>query len=385
MSIESFFHTVRTSKCPDARTYPETVQHDDTKQLDAVLGYLVGRRLSTREICAALELPRSTYYEQRDHGRLITADNLITAAGNLDLNPVDLLVRYGLIPASAVIEYAQAVSGTLGVVTGTPAPAQTKQANLRPECAGAMILLAYAVALTAISWTQWVRRGTWRNPWESPTTAASLMLGIALVLIAPAMEPVTGRALFLIAGRWHLDDLLGHIIAAAGLASSTLAGLMRMPSMRDRIMPLLHCAVHLAVAAMVPIFLSTQASHDPTPDLFLIPHDHHWIHAYFVVLWALLVYLGALNAWVAMNLRQDPAHRRQWPTHGSSQWASVPGRLLGWALPWMHLTAWYDWGRMSMRAPRNLFAIATARSWQRKLHPFRVLIKATQHGSKPRL
>jgi hypothetical protein len=38
------------------------------------LGYLVGRRLSAREICAATELSRSTYYEQRDQGRLITAD-----------------------------------------------------------------------------------------------------------------------------------------------------------------------------------------------------------------------------------------------------------------------------------------------------------------------
>jgi hypothetical protein len=52
-----------------------------------------------------------------------------------------------------------------------------------------VILLAYAVALTVIGWTQWVRRGTWRNTWESPTTAASLMLGIALVLVAPDAEP----------------------------------------------------------------------------------------------------------------------------------------------------------------------------------------------------
>ena len=102
-----------------------------------------------------------------------------------------------------------------------------------------MILLAYAVALTAIGWTVWVRRGTWRNSWESPTTAASLMLGMALILIAPDAEPIIGRALFLITGRWHLDDLLGHLLEAAALASSTLVGLMRMPSMRNRITALL--------------------------------------------------------------------------------------------------------------------------------------------------
>jgi hypothetical protein len=64
-----------------------------------------------------------------------------------------------------------------------------------------MILVAYAMALTAIGWTQRVRRATWRIRWELPTTAASLMLGIALVLIAPDSEPVLGRALFLITGR----------------------------------------------------------------------------------------------------------------------------------------------------------------------------------------
>jgi hypothetical protein len=105
-----------------------------TKQLDAVLGYLVGRRLSTREVCAALELSRSTYYEQRDQGRLITADNLITAAGNLNLNPVDLLVRYGLIPASAAVEYAEQISSTLGVVTRTHA--ETTQTTYDPNAPG---------------------------------------------------------------------------------------------------------------------------------------------------------------------------------------------------------------------------------------------------------
>ena len=90
---------------------------DGSKQLDAVLSYLVGRRLSTREICAALEMSRSTYYEQREDGRLICADNLIKAARNLGLNEVDLLVRYGLIAASSAVEYAEEISATPAVAT----------------------------------------------------------------------------------------------------------------------------------------------------------------------------------------------------------------------------------------------------------------------------
>jgi hypothetical protein len=240
-----------------------------------------------------------------------------------------------------------------------------------------VIPLAYAAALTAVGWTQWVRRATWRNPWESPTTAASLMLGIALILIAPDSEPVIGRALFLITGRWHLNDLLGHIIEAAALASSTLAGLMRMPSRRNRIIPLLQWPFTLAVAAMVPLFLSTRASHDPMPDLFQIPHDHRWIEAYFAVLWALLIYLGVLNAWVALNLRHDPRSRPV--AHAWLIGVGIgAGAMLGWALPWTHITGWYDLGRIAMCTATTVFAIATARSWQRKLEPWRGLIKVTR-------
>ena len=240
-----------------------------------------------------------------------------------------------------------------------------------------MILLAYAVALTAIGWTLWVRRATWRNPWESPTTAASLMLGIALVLIAPDTEQLIGRALFLITGRWHLDDLVGHLLAAAALASSTLAGLMRMPSLRSRIIPLLQWPFILAVAAMVPLFISTKASHNPMPDMFLIPHDHHWIEAYFAVFWTLLVYLGVLNAWVALHLRRDPRSRPV--AHAWLIGVGIgAGAMLGWALPWMHVTPWYDWGRMAMSVAITVFAIATARAWQRKLDPWRRLIQVTR-------
>ncbi|MBV8293408.1 MAG: hypothetical protein JOY55_16640 [Mycobacterium sp.] len=62
-----------------------------------------------------------------------------------------------------------------------------------------MILVAYAVALTAIGWTLWVRRGTWGNPWEAPTTAASLLLGCGIVLVAPAIEVPIGGPPFTVA------------------------------------------------------------------------------------------------------------------------------------------------------------------------------------------
>ena len=44
-----------------------------------------------------------------------------------------------------------------------------------------MIVVAYAIALTAIGWTQWVRLATWRNPYSR--------------LLAPVIGALADRAL----------------------------------------------------------------------------------------------------------------------------------------------------------------------------------------------
>lgn len=79
---------------------------DRHRELGAVLSYLVGRQLRAGEIVEALGVSRSAYYLARDEGRLVTADNLLRLAAALDLNPIDLMLRYGLVSESAVLECA---------------------------------------------------------------------------------------------------------------------------------------------------------------------------------------------------------------------------------------------------------------------------------------
>jgi hypothetical protein len=79
---------------------------DRHRELGAVLSYLVGRQLRAAEIVEALGVSRSAYYLARDEGRLVTADNLIRLANALGLNPVDLMLRYGLISETAILECA---------------------------------------------------------------------------------------------------------------------------------------------------------------------------------------------------------------------------------------------------------------------------------------
>jgi hypothetical protein len=90
---------------------------DDTdRDLGTVLSYLVGRPVRATEIIGALGVSRSAYYVQREAGRLVTADNLLRLAAALGLNPIDLLVRFGMVDLDAVVDYA----GDVG--TGTPVP-----------------------------------------------------------------------------------------------------------------------------------------------------------------------------------------------------------------------------------------------------------------------
>ena len=82
------------------------VVRDKEHELAPVLSRLLGRRVKTKDVIAALGLSSSAYYLQRDENRLISADNLLKLANELDVNPVRLLARYGLISQVAVVEYA---------------------------------------------------------------------------------------------------------------------------------------------------------------------------------------------------------------------------------------------------------------------------------------
>jgi hypothetical protein len=92
----------------DASAYAYYVIDDRDRDLGTVLSYLVGRPIRTVELAKALGVARSSYYAARDEQRLVTADNLLQLAGAFGLNPVDLLVRYGLVSHDAVVEYARA-------------------------------------------------------------------------------------------------------------------------------------------------------------------------------------------------------------------------------------------------------------------------------------
>jgi hypothetical protein len=237
-------------------------------------------------------------------------------------------------------------------------------------------IACYTIALTAAAWAVRVRRATYRIPWERSTTYAIIQLALALVLISPAAEPVIGRLLWEVTGRWHIDNLLGFMLELGALVSTNIAGLMRMPAMRQRIVPLLWHPLVIGSAVLMMLFWHSVVTHDPGHDLFQLGHDG-WISVYFMVFWSLLVYYGGLNAWIALaHLRGDP---RAKPV--ALTWLICvglgAGAMLGWLLPWLGWVAWYDWGRITMCLAVAVYALASSHSWQRKLTPWRRLLRVT--------
>ena len=104
--------------------YPD----DSGKELATVLSYLAGRSLSREEIWTAMQLPRSTYYDQLDKGTLITADNLRVAAANLGINRAELLTRYRFIDPEEVTALAEEIrGGAAGLQVATAGPVKTAQ------------------------------------------------------------------------------------------------------------------------------------------------------------------------------------------------------------------------------------------------------------------
>jgi hypothetical protein len=106
---------------------------DAGKDFWVVLSYLTGRKLTLEEVLAAVEMSRSTYYDRQAKGTLTNTDTLLTAARNLGLNPVDLLVRYGRLATSDVADYLE-VSEDMrfaggGTVTRLAAPVESRHAG----------------------------------------------------------------------------------------------------------------------------------------------------------------------------------------------------------------------------------------------------------------
>jgi hypothetical protein len=84
-----------------------TVGDSQERDLEVLLSYLLNRQLKQGEVIVALGISRSTYYDQKNAGKLANAENLLTAATYFGLNPLDLLAHYSLITLEQVRDFLE--------------------------------------------------------------------------------------------------------------------------------------------------------------------------------------------------------------------------------------------------------------------------------------
>src|SRR5438270_9248154 len=70
---------------------------ENGKNLQAVLGYMLNRAVPAKEIYAALGIARNTYHGRGDEDGFPDAEECRLIAQAFGLNPLDLLLRFGLI------------------------------------------------------------------------------------------------------------------------------------------------------------------------------------------------------------------------------------------------------------------------------------------------
>lgn len=78
------------------------------RNLKAVLGYIVNRTVTDNEICSAIGIGLKTYYARRRAADdYPNAEECRLISVRFGLNPVDLMVMFGLLNAEEVARYAE--------------------------------------------------------------------------------------------------------------------------------------------------------------------------------------------------------------------------------------------------------------------------------------
>jgi hypothetical protein len=247
-------------------------------------------------------------------------------------------------------------------------------------------LVAVAVVTTAGS--VWTRRYTLPSNFDRPITLSLIMQCLALWLMAPFSEGYVGTVLHAITGRWNVGDLIGNIFLIVAVITSFMGVAFRLADENEvramvfqRVLP----AAEVAIALMLMFFWQSSwpKSAHPVPSLLMVPLGGEiWMRAYFIVLIAVVGYIGHMALRTLITLfRVAPGAR-----------STIIMYLAGYALG--ALASAVQLGTMFVPAVRPLnpggalvwtlmcacvilSAIGSAWSWRRTLAPFRPLIKAT--------
>lgn len=226
------------------------------------------------------------------------------------------------------------------------------------------------LTLAGTGYSLWIRRDTWRSPWEAGLTVSLTLQGCAVLLMAPGTGAVVGPVLHRIIGVANVQHLLGHlclIVAAAALIYHGLTRLVDDPTLRRLIARNVVLPLNVGVPMLVAAFIAADVrEHD---DLFRAHPGTAWLGVYWLVLGMLLVHLLGYAGRVLAVLRRDARSR-------PAATAYLIGSVLGVAACSVQVST--AWAGVDASLPVWLclclgvlsFAYGSARSWLTRIQWF---------------
>lgn len=170
--------------------------------------------------------------------------------------------------------------------------------------------VATATAVGVSGYCLWVRRGTWRQPWELGSSITVAGMFVCLLLMAPTWwAELLSAPLHSLVGVWDLNNLIGHLAYLVGLVTlvNTLVDRVNLaaPARFKR-----RC-LELPITIMLPVLIGLFCAAAPaehTRDLFAAPPTF-WLSVYWLTLCAVAGYLITLLGQLLLVVRRDPRSR----------------------------------------------------------------------------
>ena len=167
------------------------------------------------------------------------------------------------------------------------------------------------ITLASISWSLWIRRGTWHCRWEVAATLNIALQGSAVALMSPLASETLGVALHNITGEWNLQNYIGHdcyVVAASAIVYNAVGRLADDHALQASFKQYVERPATLCIPLLLATFTLSYGSKTYARDFFALPTDF-WLSVYWVLLCGTLIYLLVFGSRALLVLRQDPRSR----------------------------------------------------------------------------
>lgn len=245
-------------------------------------------------------------------------------------------------------------------------------------------------ALASTGASVWIRRHTWRIPWERLATLQVVLQCVALLLVSRPAQYVIGAALHTLTGLWHLDTLVGqclYVVAAAVILAAVLRRIADDDHAAEAAALYINPVVTLAIPIMCCLFLLSDSPRgDFYADIFELPCDF-WLNLYWLIFCGTTTYLLGYAIRAHLVARRDLRHQRACDMRIAALGFVITAcavRLLTVFIPAVGaldprgVTMW-----VCVSAGIAVYALSLAHSWRAAMAPVRAIQRAAQPGERP--